>query len=169
MRVAQLQALAFDVDTTYQIQHFLWTIIELNLGVICACAPALRHLVSKRHIKILQTQWQQRRRTFGPLDVTIIDDEKRNNINKHPGEVSESSVGSSANAGSSKIASGSNVGVTEAGTEKDELDCLERGLGVIGSTTCEIDEDVEEASRGDKPRASSTAIPENRGEEPETA
>ncbi|KAK6511320.1 hypothetical protein TWF481_000241 [Arthrobotrys musiformis] len=51
MKVARLHALAYDVDTTWQIDNLQWTLIELNLGIICACAPSFLHLTSPSRLK----------------------------------------------------------------------------------------------------------------------
>ncbi|KAF3922858.1 hypothetical protein AA313_de0202318 [Arthrobotrys entomopaga] len=68
IKVARLHALVYDVDTTWQIDNFQWVLIELNLGVICACAPAFRHLTSKARLKRLYQERIQHKRIFHPHD-----------------------------------------------------------------------------------------------------
>ncbi|KAF3283671.1 hypothetical protein TWF970_000847 [Orbilia oligospora] len=51
MKVARLHDLSYNVDTTWQIDNLQWTLIELNLGIICACAPSFLHLTSPSRLK----------------------------------------------------------------------------------------------------------------------
>ncbi|KAK6540251.1 hypothetical protein TWF694_009066 [Orbilia ellipsospora] len=66
IKVARLHALVYDVDTTWQIENFQWVLIEVNLGVICACAPAFRHLTSKARLKRLYQERIQHKKIFHP-------------------------------------------------------------------------------------------------------
>lgn len=47
LRVTTLDILATTPDTTYDIANVMWTIIEPNLAVICACLPILRPFIVK--------------------------------------------------------------------------------------------------------------------------
>ncbi|KAK6506284.1 hypothetical protein TWF506_011202 [Arthrobotrys conoides] len=51
MKVARLHDLWYNVDTTWQIDNLQWTLIEINLGIICACAPSFLHLTSPSRLK----------------------------------------------------------------------------------------------------------------------
>lgn len=47
LRVTTLDIFATSTDNTYDIANVMWTIIEPNVAVICACLPILRPLVVK--------------------------------------------------------------------------------------------------------------------------
>ncbi|KAK2616193.1 hypothetical protein QQS21_000825 [Conoideocrella luteorostrata] len=47
LRITSLDILATSPDMTYDIANVMWTIIEPNLAVVCACLPILRPLVVK--------------------------------------------------------------------------------------------------------------------------
>jgi hypothetical protein len=47
LRVTTLDIFATTTDNTYDIANVMWTIIEPNVAVICACLPTLRQLVVK--------------------------------------------------------------------------------------------------------------------------
>ncbi|KAK6524669.1 hypothetical protein TWF281_011571 [Arthrobotrys megalospora] len=77
MKVARLHDLAYNVDTTWQIDNIQWTLIELNLGIICACAPCLRHLTSRSRLKLLyHERIKPLRQYFCPQSRGVLDDRK---------------------------------------------------------------------------------------------
>lgn len=45
LRVTTLDVLATSPDVTYDIENVMWTIIEPNVAVICACLPMLRTFI----------------------------------------------------------------------------------------------------------------------------
>ncbi|KAG9250101.1 uncharacterized protein F5Z01DRAFT_427501 [Emericellopsis atlantica] len=47
LRVTTLDILATTPDTTYDIANVMWTIIEPNIAVVCACLPILRPFIVK--------------------------------------------------------------------------------------------------------------------------
>lgn len=47
LRITTLDILATTPDTTYDITNVMWTIIEPNVAVVCACLPILRPLIVK--------------------------------------------------------------------------------------------------------------------------
>ncbi|KAM0250028.1 hypothetical protein ACHAQJ_008797 [Trichoderma viride] len=47
LRVTTLDIFATSPDNTYDIANVMWTIIEPNVAIICACLPTLRQLVVK--------------------------------------------------------------------------------------------------------------------------
>ncbi|RFU75030.1 integral membrane [Trichoderma arundinaceum] len=47
LRVTTLDVFATSPDNTYDIANVMWTVIEPNVAVICACLPTLRPLVVK--------------------------------------------------------------------------------------------------------------------------
>ncbi len=47
LRITSLNILASSPDQTYDIANVMWTIIEPNLAVVCACLPILRPLIVK--------------------------------------------------------------------------------------------------------------------------
>ena len=47
LRITSLDILATTPDTTYDIENVMWTIIEPNVAVVCACLPILRPFIVK--------------------------------------------------------------------------------------------------------------------------
>ncbi|KAL9471948.1 hypothetical protein ACSS6W_009889 [Trichoderma asperelloides] len=47
LRVTTLDVFATSSDNTYDIANVMWTIIEPNVAILCACLPTLRQLVVK--------------------------------------------------------------------------------------------------------------------------
>lgn len=47
LRVTTLDVFATSSDNTYDIANVMWTIIEPNVAIVCACLPTLRQLVVK--------------------------------------------------------------------------------------------------------------------------
>lgn len=47
LRVTTLDVFATSTDNTYDIANVMWTIIEPNVAIVCACLPTLRQLVVK--------------------------------------------------------------------------------------------------------------------------
>lgn len=47
LRITTLDILATTPDTTYDIANVMWTIIEPNVAVVCACLPILRPFIVK--------------------------------------------------------------------------------------------------------------------------
>ncbi|KAK6346081.1 hypothetical protein TWF730_010414 [Orbilia blumenaviensis] len=77
MKVARLHDLAYNVDTTWQIDNLQWTVVELNLGIICACAPSFRHLTSRSRLKRLyHERIKPLRRFFNPKARDGLEDRK---------------------------------------------------------------------------------------------
>ncbi|KAK6331827.1 hypothetical protein TWF718_002368 [Orbilia javanica] len=77
MKVARLHDLSYNVDTTWQIDNLQWTLIELNLGIICACAPSFLHLTSPSRLKLFYHEHLKPiTRIFNPPNHNILDDRK---------------------------------------------------------------------------------------------
>ncbi|RVD85066.1 uncharacterized protein DFL_003397 [Arthrobotrys flagrans] len=77
MKVARLHDLSYNVDTTWQIDNLQWTLIELNLGIICACAPSFFHLTSPSRLKCFYHEYLKPfSRFFSRKHDRILDDRK---------------------------------------------------------------------------------------------
>ncbi|KAJ6263723.1 hypothetical protein Dda_2293 [Drechslerella dactyloides] len=176
MKVARLHALAYDVDTTWQIENFQWTLVELNVGIICACAPALHHLTSKTRLKALYHD-HRRLRLFHRRQFSEGTEDREQ----------ESSVGQSEKTGttSTLVPQSSDISSQYARTgirsgnnsarnlcsdrkilSKDEMEFIEQGLGV-GALDIDMYGDggsERESERNDLTRASSAVMPDGDGD-----
>lgn len=56
LRVTTIKAQATTNDKTYEIASTMWTIIEMNVAIICACLPQVRALLARLFPGLLQSQ-----------------------------------------------------------------------------------------------------------------
>ncbi|EPS45387.1 hypothetical protein H072_606 [Dactylellina haptotyla CBS 200.50] len=191
IKLARLPALVYDVDTTWEIDNFQWTLIELNLGIICACAPAFRHLTSRPRLKRFYQERFQGKRIFYPQNptqpLTQLELRKIPGVNRSEpmgsslalqvsNATSAAATDSKAGSGSSSAAAYLHPNQNRGGggrqgmkiLSKDDLDLIERGLvGMDFIDACGEFEgdggDVERESiyTHDLTRASSRALPDD--------
>lgn len=53
LRITTINIIATTTDQTYDISSTMWTIIEMNVAIVCACLPMIRPLIVKFFPKIM--------------------------------------------------------------------------------------------------------------------
>lgn len=53
LRITTIDIIATTTDQTYDISSTMWTIIEMNVAIVCACLPMIRPLIVKFFPKIM--------------------------------------------------------------------------------------------------------------------
>lgn len=56
LRVTTIQTQATTTDKTYEVTSTMWTIVEMNMAIICACLPQVRALLAGLFPDLLYSQ-----------------------------------------------------------------------------------------------------------------
>ncbi|ORY59185.1 uncharacterized protein BCR38DRAFT_498924 [Pseudomassariella vexata] len=65
LRVTSIDMQAKTTDKTYDIVSTMWTIIEMNVAIVCACLPQIRPLIVKLFPKLMSGSFSPRDRPSG--------------------------------------------------------------------------------------------------------
>lgn len=65
LRVTTIDVQAKTPDKTYDISSTMWTAIEMNVAIVCACLPQIRPLIIKLFPRLMPGSYQNERSGFG--------------------------------------------------------------------------------------------------------
>ena len=128
LRITTLNILATTPDTTYDIANVMWTIIEPNMAVVCACLPILRPFIVKLipSLRSKATKIRYVTSPYGPASGQGSSSRSHNRNNWLEIDNLESSDIHTAVVERSLSASGSEVNILESG---------EQGPGCVNGET----------------------------------
>ncbi|KAI1496459.1 hypothetical protein F5X99DRAFT_400376 [Biscogniauxia marginata] len=72
LRVTTIDLQAKSLDPLYDIASTMWTIIEMNVAVICACLPQIRPLVIKLFPKLMPAYYGSRDKSHKPSSNSTV-------------------------------------------------------------------------------------------------
>lgn len=68
LRVTTINIIATTSDKTYDISSTMWTVIEMNVSIVCACLPMVRPLIVKVFPKIMPRSGGNQKYESSPTD-----------------------------------------------------------------------------------------------------
>lgn len=85
LRFTTLNLQATTPDPTYDIASTMWTVIEMNVSVVCACLPQIRPLIVKLFPKLMPASYGQGRSDKRPPDSGLASPPRSNPFSSQDG------------------------------------------------------------------------------------